>query len=443
METDWLDKYINDEEYKSIKEYLQVFDRYCYNSPFIGLLTLLLILGQLFKDKKIPKGGGFFDLRIHILLIQPSGSGKSEALNFVTLLAKRLGLKVITSTDYTDAGLIGGLESSRKNKEDTLIKKIGVLEYADILSMDEASVLFKDNNPFATNARVYLQQAMNNYQSGANLIVKLMRDGVLEFHPHASIWLTTVMPHRFDDVLDSGLLQRMLISIEEEDIEKRKANSKEDIKRVNFNSTYASQENSEETLRLITLAEKLNKIKTYYDTFAIKITDDSEDLFTLSSDEMFELTKTIPDPIRRNQIVTFATRSMTMIYKISYLLATTRNEGKIAEKDIRFAKDIVTHCFENMILYLEEKPTAIISMREQNSNRIFQTIKKTREAGIKADDLDYEVTKKLKLCSTTTLYKILGQLIKQKMIKKEQVVEEGHAFKYYFALESKAGLKKV
>lgn len=444
MDKESLDKYLNDEDYKLLKEYNSIFDRYCYNSPFIGMQTFLLIMGQLFKDKKISKGDSFFDLRTHVLLIQPSGSGKSEALNFVELLCDKLGLKVISSTDYTDAGLVGGVESKPPKKKDTEAEfKEGALQEADILSMDEASVLFRDNTPFALHARVYLQKAMNHYESKSNHILRLLRDGRISFYPHASIWLTTVMPKEFYSVLDSGFLQRMLINIEEEDIEKRKVNANEDINRIDFTKPYITEGFSEHTQRIETLANKLIQLKNYHEFCTLNVPESNRELIKEISKEMFEAIGTIPDQEKIKHLASFGTRYMIQIYKVAYLLAMSRHSKEMLEKDVLFASEIVSYCLKNLIIYLEDKIDTNLSpksQRESKANRILVLIEETGKTGIQAENLRIMVTKTKRICSQATLYEILPLLEKRKMIIKKQINIEGRAKIYYQALQSKAGL---
>jgi hypothetical protein len=449
MEKETLDRYLNDEDYTLLKEYLSVFDRYCYNNPFVGVLTFLLVMGQLFKNKKIPKGDGFFDLRVHVLLIQPSGSGKSEALNFVEQLCEKLKLKVFSSTDYTDAGLIGGVDPKPKSKKknETLDESEqneeennndAALNVADILSMDEASVLFKDNTPFALHARVYLQKAMNYYESKSNHILRLLRDGKIDFYPHASIWLTTVMPKEFDGIVSSGFLQRMLINIEDEDIEKRKSNAIEDINRIDFTNPYHHKGYSEHSSRIERLASKLDQLKDYHDLTNLDVPESHRELIREICKEMFELIKTIPGQEKINKVASFGTRYMIQIYKVAYLLAMSRRSKVMLEKDVLFAAQIVGYCLKNLILYLENKAESTGNSREAKMNRIYMLIEEAGKSGIQAEKLRQKVLGKV--CGQSTLYELLPLMEKKKMIKKEQIVREGHAYVYYKALDYKAGL---
>lgn len=82
------------------------------NDFMIGLYFHMLI-GAYFKDYVIIKGGGGADPRTPVLWIQNSGSGKSQMNKFCTDFSNRIGVKAVTPTEFSLAGMVGSFDRSK------------------------------------------------------------------------------------------------------------------------------------------------------------------------------------------------------------------------------------------------------------------------------------------------------------------------------------------
>ena len=138
-----------------------------HNDPMVRLYFHSM-MGAYFKNYTMIKPGGMTDLRIPIIWVQNSGSGKSQ-MNKATMdfCKQALGLEVTDSTKFTEAGLIGSFDKSKhehnvknnlhpgeetirldKNGNSKTIRYeipviYGDLKNFDMLFVDEAKILFE------------------------------------------------------------------------------------------------------------------------------------------------------------------------------------------------------------------------------------------------------------------------------------------------------------
>jgi len=206
-----------------IKDFLEVFDEFSMHNESYGKMILHVILGQALKNICFRVGGRRIDIRIHGLLIKPSGSGKGAGYGFYVRLSEDLGLLNQLLTESTDAGLVGSVQINPQSREPELLP--GLLVDADLISMEEASVLFDFQNDFSKKNLTYLQIAMNPLEDESCHISKRigMLQQSIEIDPHCSFLLTTYIPDKFvDSLIKRGIIQRFLTIIERVPVEERK-----------------------------------------------------------------------------------------------------------------------------------------------------------------------------------------------------------------------------
>lgn len=168
------------------------------------------------------KQSNFMDLRLHLMLFQPSRTGKQVALDFMEYMADLLGLLKVQEVQITDAGLVGNIDettykanksSGRNNPEDPEYRNpiiLGDFGLYNIVSFPEAKILFKDDNKFTKDLLDIIQMVCDT-----NGLVRKKRtyEVPLEYQSRTSLIGTTYfLEDEFGKVLTrQGIFQRFLI----------------------------------------------------------------------------------------------------------------------------------------------------------------------------------------------------------------------------------------
>ena len=213
------------EEYgdRFIRDFLKLFDSYSFNNPVYGRLILHVLLGQALKHIYFRIKARKIDIRISGLLLRPSGAGKGAGYGFFCDFASDLGIDNQKLTEATDAGLAG---SAGFYDEKTGIQHVnhGLMEDADMVSMEEANTLFDYNSAFSKKNLTYLQIAMNPLHDASCEISKKLGSmpDAIRFRPHCSFLLLTYMPDQYVDALvKRGVIQRLLTVKQDVSLEER------------------------------------------------------------------------------------------------------------------------------------------------------------------------------------------------------------------------------
>lgn len=148
------------------------------NNDFMLQLYFHSLMGAYLKRYSVAKTAGYTDMRIPLIWIQNSGTGKSQMNKFTIDVANRIGVKATEVTYFSEAGLIGTYD--RKSHEfnttnnlskidnptndkgkvykDPVVK--GDLFYYDLVFIDEGKILFSKNS-HAENILSILQPALD------------------------------------------------------------------------------------------------------------------------------------------------------------------------------------------------------------------------------------------------------------------------------------------
>ena len=235
---------------KIIEDYADSAIEVSRNNRVPAILSAYSLLGQICKEMVyIPKGRGTEDIRVNIIWLQTSGSGKTEMFNFTGRVAKyvfdilneryrdnveaetgggrhnRFSIHAVKST--TDAALVGKMiiEDVTVTDDDgnTTYEKIpkqlfGGFEGDGLIVYDEfeSSGVFKQSQ-HKQEVVMYLNTLMNTLAGQNYRITKqLAEGGEMYCDSRRSIYATSYIPKTLTSVIaETGLLQRCLIYIRE------------------------------------------------------------------------------------------------------------------------------------------------------------------------------------------------------------------------------------
>ena len=257
-------KAFNNELPNFIRRFQEDAVKVSYKNDIPAALSCFVILGQIVKDfVQIPNGRSIEDSRVHFCQIQTSGSGKSTLWNFVGPVSTKVFEKInetgthplneklpdeegycspkqfnlMSTTEYTDAALIGGYEEvmqdvpvvdnegnpvlddngyQKTKKEMGWVRDAGLLEGSGLAHWDEFeySGIFKQSQN-KEQAIVYLNTLMNTLAGESWIISKKLKRGeMMECYCERSILAMTYPPEKLVKVVaNKGVLQRMILFI--------------------------------------------------------------------------------------------------------------------------------------------------------------------------------------------------------------------------------------
>lgn len=218
---------------KFITQYLKYFYEYSMKNKEYGLLILHILIGQALKHIYFRVGPRKIDIRMHGLFISPSGTGKGSGFGLFCKLAKDLGLDNQQLTEATDAGLAG---TGIRLPDGTYELIPGLMQDADLISMEEASPMFDMQSQFSKKNLTYLQIAMNPMDDASCEIIKRLGSipDAIRFKPHCSALLTTYIPDHFvEELIKRGSIQRFTTVMKNPSLEDRMTVLDKAIDRLN------------------------------------------------------------------------------------------------------------------------------------------------------------------------------------------------------------------
>lgn len=195
------------------EKYVKLFvEEYSFMNHMYGLLSLFVVLGQKLKQVYYIQGSRFIDLRTHLLLFQPTGSGKGSGYSFFIKLCKELGLQVGEITEITSAGLIGTYDYYDEDAKKWHITE-GTLVNTDIVAMEEAEPLFiGKSDSYTKNNMTYIQQALNPLWDASIALNKKLGGASINVRPHASFCLMSYLPECiYEVIVERGFIQRFTV----------------------------------------------------------------------------------------------------------------------------------------------------------------------------------------------------------------------------------------
>lgn len=343
-------------------------------------LYCLAFLSQIFRDVTIYRGTTREDLRLHICLIMPSGTGKSEGTNILCELAEKVGLNYTIIVRYTGAILAGSIDSKAidSNIKKKLVpgmegyldpKKPSVLEKFNFACFDEGEAILKSTTTTEDAQRI-LQQAMNRHGSAANTISNDLVGGTITSNPNSSVIITSYYLQEFKEtLLNRGLLQRMIVYIQEESNARRIDITNKIIDEIpsytnDISEAYAKQEELEARNERInqSIINEVARLREYHkDTKTIVVNEAVKDIIRESVES---LRNNMPYLTYQNDIwQSMISRLTVNVVKISAIFALMNYRTSIEEWDARAATNLLMKTMETVGFFLKKNITKDISKK--------------------------------------------------------------------------------
>lgn len=420
------------DRYGVVKQFLKDFDKYAYRQEFSGLMTFHVILGQMIKEVYIHKekktnGNGHtqlmhpLDLRINLILIRPSGTGKSVGLDFFNNVVSQMSLLSRQPTDFTDAGLIGFIEQVKKE----LIITFGIFKDSDFITFDEAEILF-EKSPHKEGALRRFNVALNTLGQASQKIFKRMRYGNIEYHPHFSTYFVSVPFFGFEEKIKSGFPQRHLIYIEDEAIEERVKSLKEDISRISFATSPGKREEVRDMgfQRYQYWKEVFENLKKFATETEFEQGDDIRAYIQQKIMPLYKITSKISNTEIQGIMFSFLSRYLDHLYRLIFHSAVIRRSKVIEKIDVDYAYSIIKKTYMSILYYTEVNTRAIQDNIQDKILSHLYTLLPVENPRMRAGDLVKAIQKQFRK-SQATVYKIIGEYVEKKLLLKEDHTKGG------------------
>jgi len=332
---------------KLINDYIKAFSTASFKNETYGKISLHVILGQALKNVHYVMGTREIDIRIHMLLIKPQGSGKGAGYGFIKKMAQDLEIDFQSLTEATDAGLIGTIDRDESTKENIIIP--GLLFAADIVGMEEASVLFDYTSDFSKKNMTYMQITMNALADSSCHITKRLGSEIIDFKPHASFLLMTYPPDKLvDKLLKTGFIDRVIPIFEDVTLMDRLEVIKIMSENINKGNPKDLKKQRDDVLkRLNTIISKFQKGK-----IKVNISQDVHKI-VLSVIEEFAMKILDASPKAREKLEHFTSRLYEILLKLSIHHAILSNRTDLDISDIIYARITYLPIWRNVIISIE------------------------------------------------------------------------------------------
>lgn len=329
-----------------IDEYMNGYRQYSYFNDIPGKLSCYMILGQLLKDDiEIRSHARTFDTRSSVLWMGPMRSGKSITADYISAISKKVGLKFVSVDQFNDASLIGSAPFMN-NRGKVIESEPGLLETADILHLDEASVLFQ-KNIHTQNSLNYLQKALNPMNSESSVLRKKTAHGdMIEFNSSVSFWFTTFPPKDLHQhIMNRGLFQRMILYPKNISRAQRREIS---LKRAN------SLWSDEPLVQTDKIALEFLNIKRHYESIELGLGSNFFPVLKNKYRSYHEyIERTMPNVYE--VAASFIPNLENYLVVFSALNAAMKYNDKITEEDINEAHNLLKVILQNLTTWIENE----------------------------------------------------------------------------------------
>jgi len=356
--------------------WMRCFNNTSFYNDAMGQGFFHVCLGQALNHSKIYNSdGSYIDYRLHMLIIQDSGSGKGKAINLITRVFRHPKFKKVEKVEKSSlskrsykihklgrmnaASLINtfevnkkGIVKTDKNGLETL--NIGILEGYDFIFSEEARVLLSG---YAENLELQeiLMTSMEPMGSINNIYTKQLTNYKSECNTRctASFIYTTRPFGKVKKILaESGLIQRMMFLPRELDYDDRKKMNR--LSAFSF-ETSGSITSFEEDFDM--LIDELNKVVSFAYNNKIDFRKDKvEELQAFLYEQIMYFTddieNKIPNDSNRKILQSIVSRYRVNMSIMAFHSAVMRHSKWVEKQDLQYAFDYFKKLFEAQKLWV-------------------------------------------------------------------------------------------
>ena len=368
-----------------IEKFLEEFDKHSRNNRTYGRLAFHVLIGQALKHIEVHCGGYYFDIRTHLMLLMPSGTGKSRGYPILNTIMQRLQMHVTQVTEITDAALLGTIEENPDwhhvtNPEVERWQSVpGLLQETDVFFMDESEILFNPKKTHIQSTLTYFQQAFNPIGSPNNLIIKKLAHGsAITVAPTCSgIFLSYTPKDVIDYIMTKGFFQRVILFPKKVSEEDRIKNQEEEINLLGTET--ANESNISDVVKFI----KELQVK-YAKTRSFGFSKDAKTVFKNQQKKFWLYTKTSTTRIKEI-MGSFISRYVPMSYLLAVHHAIIHGRQLVEPADAKYSTELMLKTFQHLLSWLEDEPILGEEKDEKRHTVVVQSI----YAKMKPDNMGY------------------------------------------------------
>lgn len=330
------------------------------NNENAARMYFYAFMGLYFRDTTIDIGYTKKDLRVNVMWIQPTRTGKSQLNKIFKKICSEFDIKVVTLTEYTTAGLIGSIDTDaiKHNKKYQLSENLpsrmvgkvlqeyqdpvvkGDLANYDILIFDEAKLLLLPSHH--TQNLLSVLQPVLDYPGYVRK--KLSSEVAIEYECNPTMIATTYPFERMSGVLmEQGFFQRLALFSKNFTTEEIFSRLKQARK------TLSGQPTEKLYNEMITIFKnKMKNLKKYKEVTlsngSIKRMDEFEEILKE------KIISTLKGK-HKTAAATFGATMMDYTLKIAALQALMEGRNKILDRDVNLAYSRTTRFILDTTLY--------------------------------------------------------------------------------------------
>jgi hypothetical protein len=357
-----------------IDKYMKQAQKITFYNEIPCKLSAHWILSPILRNVKLMKADGFsyIDARVHILHWQDSQTGKNMLSRWG---ARILGAVMkdepgnpgeLADPDYykidkisqtTDASLLNRKILNPESKKREFIEKKGIIETADLLYMEEASVLFTSRGAeYTKNMPEIMITVMEPFGSTSNFWTKKLKETDMETQGRASLYFSTrPIDIKFYESI-TGLIQRMLFYPRE---------ITDALHQDMTNSTLAHMFGKAKDAQIgftpeeMELINELTKIQNFLKSVNYKIeARNEEELSAYLMGRYNEINNIIDSEIinekKKTILQTMIRGSLNQAYKLACHSAVMRYSKYIEKQDAEYAMSLLSALFDAWLLFIDK-----------------------------------------------------------------------------------------
>lgn len=321
--------------------------------------------------------------RLHIFVIQDSGTGKSEMMKALEELVKYMKIPVRLTVKDNEASLTGTVYKDKDTKE--IVKRKGLLHTLYAILWDEGSVLIKHSS-YMDVMTDYFQMVMDE----PGRIVKGMRLGSIEYDTNCTVIAGSYMFDEFKETLmKKGFMQRMFISYKRfTEHEKREIRIGVNLKKLKINP------------------DRIEKIRKAIADDIAKMPDIPENLVYFNSDTVKEFNNDLETVFnerfvgqfvgeKQDILETFYNRLHILVDKIAAQRAMIMGHNIVNSEDMHYALELVLWHVDSLLTLFDQLRGGKITTTGNERVNVILRIMEARAKKVVQSDLMAEL-KKLK-----------------------------------------------